>query len=134
MKRNPWIIVDGAHNAYSTKRLGEALRRYFEFERFILIFGASSDKQVGGMVTELAPLASEVIVTRSRHPRAVETSVLFGEFSKQGTIAEATENVAAAVDLALSKAKPDDLICTTGSIFVISEVMEYLAEPGKFQN
>ncbi len=128
--RQPWVIVDGAHNAYSARRLGEALRQYFPFDRLILIFGASSDKQVGGMVAQLAPLAREVVVTRSRHPRAVAPAVLVSEFSTWGTVTEVAGSVAAAVELALAKAKPQDLICATGSIFVIAEVMEYLAKPG----
>ncbi|MFC2007590.1 bifunctional folylpolyglutamate synthase/dihydrofolate synthase [Chloroflexota bacterium] len=131
LRRKPWFIVDGAHNAYSARRLGEALRRYFDFDRLLLIFGASSDKRVSGMAAELAPLAGDIIVTQSRNPRAVDSALLFSEFSEQGIIPEVTGNIASAVDLALGRAKPGDLICATGSIFVIAEVMEYLAEPGK---
>jgi heat shock protein HtpX len=54
LKREPWFIVDGAHNVYSAKRLAEALKQYFDFDRIVLIFGVSSDKDVAGMVAELA--------------------------------------------------------------------------------
>ncbi len=39
---------------------------------------------------------------------------------------EVTEDVASAVDLALAKAAPADLICATGSLFIVAEVMEYM--------
>jgi dihydrofolate synthase/folylpolyglutamate synthase len=128
LKREPWFVVDGAHNADSAKRLAEALRRYFDFDRVILILGASSDKDIAGMVKELASLAGTVIATCSRHPRAVEPAILAAEFSRWGITTLVAEDVAAAVDLALSRATPKDLICATGSLFIVAEVIEYLGK------
>jgi len=130
LQRQPWVIVDGAHNAYSVQRLGEGLRQYFTFDRLIVIFGASADKPVASMAAELASFASEVIVTRSRNPRAVAPSMLVQELSKLGIVTETAGSVAAAVELALARAGSKDLICATGSIFVIAEVMEYLKRSG----
>jgi dihydrofolate synthase/folylpolyglutamate synthase len=126
LKREPWFIVDGAHNVYSAKRLAEALKQYFDFERMILILGISADKDVAGIVAELAPLPSIAIVTSSNHPRALEPAQLVAEFSKWGITPEVAKNVASAADLALARAAPKDLICATGSLFVVAEVMEYL--------
>ena len=126
LQREPLLVVDSAHNADSAKRLMQALQQYFDFERLILIIGTSYDKDVAGTVRELASLPSTIIVTRSRHPRAVEASRLVAEFSKWGITPQAADNVAAAVDSALSEAKPRDLICATGSLFVIAEVMEHI--------
>jgi dihydrofolate synthase/folylpolyglutamate synthase len=126
LRRKPWFIVDCAHNAYSAKRLAEALGAYFNFERAVLILGASSDKDIRGMVAELAPLFPIVMVTSTHHPRALEPVQLAAEFSKRGIRAEVAENVASAVELALARAKAGDLICATGSIFIVAEVMEYL--------
>ncbi|MFC2001168.1 bifunctional folylpolyglutamate synthase/dihydrofolate synthase [Chloroflexota bacterium] len=130
LRREPWVIVDGAHNAYSARRLAEALKQYFDFDRLILIFGASSDKDIAGVVAELASVTGEIIVTGSRHPRAVKPAVLVDEFSRRGVIPQVAEDVASAVELALAQAKPADLICATGSIFVIAEVVEYMSKPG----
>lgn len=126
LKRKPWVIVDGAHNADSVRRLVKALKQYFDFDRAVLIFGASSDKNIAGMVAELASLPDVVIVTSSRHPRAVAPVKLVSEFAKWEIMPEVAENVAAAVELALAKVKPADLICATGSLFVVAEVMKYM--------
>jgi dihydrofolate synthase/folylpolyglutamate synthase len=126
LRRKPWFIVDCAHNAYSAKRLVEALEAYFDFERAVLILGVSSDKDIRGMVAEFAPLFRIVMVTSTHHPRALEPIRLATEFSNRGIRAEVVENVASAVELALGKAKAGDLICATGSIFIVAEVMEYL--------
>ncbi|MFI5275907.1 MAG: bifunctional folylpolyglutamate synthase/dihydrofolate synthase, partial [Ktedonobacterales bacterium] len=37
--REPWRVVDGAHNADSLRALFAALRRHFHFERLIVAFG-----------------------------------------------------------------------------------------------
>lgn len=128
LQQEPWVVVDGAHNADSARRLAEALERYFDFDQLILIFGASADKNIAGMVAELAPTSSTVIVTRSRHPRAVEPARLASEFSKGGITPIVTENVTSAVELALDQATPGDLICATGSLFIVAEVMEYMSD------
>ncbi|MCH8864432.1 MAG: bifunctional folylpolyglutamate synthase/dihydrofolate synthase [Chloroflexi bacterium] len=128
MRREPWLVVDGAHNADSARRLVAALRQYFVFQRLTLIFGASSDKNIAGMVAELASFPNRVIVTSSRHPRAVSPDSLSGEFTRQGMSAEVTENVSAAIEIALAGAAPGDLICVTGSLFIVAEAMEYFVE------
>jgi dihydrofolate synthase/folylpolyglutamate synthase len=127
LRREPWVIVDGAHNAYSVKRLGEALRQYFQFHRLILVLGVSSDKDIGGIAAEAASLANDVIVTRSRNPRALGPAVLVNEFSRLGVVPQAADSVASAMKQALARAAPGDLICAAGSVFVVAEVMEYMA-------
>jgi dihydrofolate synthase/folylpolyglutamate synthase len=128
LRRQPWVVVDGAHNAYSIKKLGEALRQYFKFDRLVLILGFSGDKDVAGMVAEAAALTDDVIIARSRHPRSVEPAVLVEEFSRHGVKPRVADSVAAAAKLALAGARPDDLICAAGSVFVIAEVLEEVGE------
>jgi dihydrofolate synthase/folylpolyglutamate synthase len=125
LRRKPLFLVDGAHNADSARRLKEALKQYFDFERMILIVGLSSDKDMAGILTELAPLAATVIATRSRHPRALRPSLLAQEV-KSNNVVESTESVAEAVERALTLAGPKDLVCATGSLFVVAEAREYL--------
>lgn len=124
LRRQPWVVVDSAHNAYSMQRLVAALRPYFCFDRAILVLGTSSDKDIAGIVTEAAPLTGEVIICRSRNPRSLEPAVLVSEFSKHGITPQVADSVSAAMKLALEKAAPTDLICATGSVFVVAEVME----------
>ncbi len=126
LRREPWLVVDGAHNADSARRLAESLRRYFDFDHLFLIVGASSDKDIAGMVKELAALGGTVIATCSRHPRAAAPEDLAAEFSRWGMTTVVAEDVAAAVDVALARAEPGDLVCATGSLFVVAEVMECL--------
>jgi dihydrofolate synthase/folylpolyglutamate synthase len=126
LRRRPLLVVDGAHNRDSASKLKEALKEYFHFDHLILIIGASADKDVLGIIEELAPLGNTVIVTRSRHPRAARPEALVGEFAKLGVKAEVAQDVNKAVAEALSKAGKRDLVCATGSLFLVAEVIEYI--------
>ncbi len=125
LQYQPTLVVDGAHNADSARRLREAMRQYFDFDHLILIIGTSSDKNIVGIVEELVPLTDRVIVTRSRHPRSAEPFVLVGEFARYCIRAEVARDVATAVSEALTMAKAGGLILATGSLFVVAEVIEY---------
>jgi dihydrofolate synthase/folylpolyglutamate synthase len=119
-------MVDAAHNADSARRLKEAIAEHFDHDRLILVIGASSDKDVAGMIAELAPVSSAVIATRSRHPRALAVEPLLDALKNQAIEATASENVGDAVERALSIAGANDLICVTGSLFVAAEAREHM--------
>lgn len=126
--RKPFVVVDCAHNADSAAKLKAALKELFTYRHLTLIFGASSDKDIEGMMRELFPLADQVIVTQARHPRAMESAALQESALLLGRKVRASDSVAGALNLALETADPQDLICATGSIFVVAEVQEAWAE------
>ena len=120
----PLIVVDGAHNGHSARRLRQALRDYFAFDCAILVMGVSGDKTIGAMAEELAPLTHLLIATRSQHPRAAEPEAVAAAFAAQGVTSEICPTVATALDRAQALAGPDDLICVVGSLFVVAEARE----------
>jgi len=126
LRHEPLFLADGAHNADSANRLRETIEKYLHFDRLILILGASSDKDIAGIVGELASMSSLAIVTRSRHPRALEPASLLEELEKQGVKGELVESVSSAAERAMEMAGPRDLICATGSLFVAAEAREYI--------
>ncbi|MDR9459515.1 MAG: folylpolyglutamate synthase/dihydrofolate synthase family protein [Dehalococcoidia bacterium] len=126
LRHEPLFLADGAHNADSANRLKETIEKYLHFDRLILILGASSDKDIAGIVGELAPLSGMAIVTRSRHPRALAPELLLEELEKQGVKGELAESVSSAAERAMEMAGPRDLICATGSLFVAAEAREYI--------
>ncbi|MBI2836230.1 MAG: bifunctional folylpolyglutamate synthase/dihydrofolate synthase [Chloroflexi bacterium] len=124
ISHRPTLVVDGAHNPYSCGKLREALKEYFKFNRAILIFGTSSDKDVKEMISELVPIFDRVIATHSIHPRAMPTASVVAEFKKHGMDALPTEDISEALPLALSLAGPNDLVCVTGSLFLVAGAIE----------
>ena len=101
LNRSPLVVADGAHNQDSAHKLRLALEQYFKYEKALLIIGMSSDKDLAGIVTELAPAFQKVIVTRAKHPRAMATAPIAAEFKKHGLEAQQTDDISDALPLAL---------------------------------
>ena len=126
LRQEPIVLVDGAHNADSARRLREAIKEYIRYDDMILVIGASSDKDIRGMLLELAPLANKIIATKSMHPRALPINTLLNEIERLDRKAAYYSSVSNALDQALLTAWPHDLICVTGSLFVVAEAIEYI--------
>jgi len=124
LSRRPLIVADGAHNPDSARKLRDSLEQCFNFNRAILVIGVSLDKDIAGIVPELFPLFDKVIVTRSRHPRAMAPALLKAEFARHGVETQVVEDVASALSQALALAGDRDLICVAGSLFVVGEAIE----------
>ncbi len=124
IKHHPLLVVDSAHNPDAAVKLKEALERYFDFERAILVIGASDDKDIAGIARELAPVFAKVIATRSHHPRALAAAPLAAEFKRYGVDAQTAADIPAALSRALALAGDRDLVCVAGSLFVVAEAIE----------
>ncbi len=124
LNHHPLVVVDGAHSPESANKLRQALEEYFIYDKAILIAGFSSDKNIGKIISELVPLFNQVIATHSIHPRALATASVIEEFKRQGVEALATEDISVALPLALTMAGENDLICVTGSLFVVAGAIE----------
>jgi dihydrofolate synthase/folylpolyglutamate synthase len=125
LSEDPLVIADGAHNSDSARRLRETLVDYFGSTHITFIIGVSGDKDLSGFVTELAPIAQHVIATRSRHPRAMDPSLVSEAFALARVSVENSETVSEAIERALAANIRGGLICLAGSLFVAAEGREY---------
>ena len=130
LRTAPLVVCDGAHNPYSAAKLRDSLPAYFSYRSVVPVVGVSQDKNLEGIVSELAGLSrslggkGRVIVTRSRHPRASETQALSEAFLAHQIEALELEGVDRAIEMALELADPEDLVLATGSLFVAAEARE----------
>jgi dihydrofolate synthase/folylpolyglutamate synthase len=124
LEKSPLVVCDGAHNPYSAARLRDSLPAYFKYRQVVLIVGISQDKNLEGIVGELAPLGDRIIVTRSRHPRAAPTGVVARAFASRGLEVSEVEDVGMALGRALEEAHEDHMVLVTGSLFVAAEARE----------
>ncbi len=118
----PLLVLDGAHNDYSARKLLEALRQEFHFARLVLVLGISQTKDIDALVSVLVPHASALVLTHSHHPRAyVNLEQLAGDVWPylHGALVLAPD-VAGALEQARTLAEADDLICVTGSLFLVA--------------
>lgn len=125
INKNPFIVLDGAQNRASARCLAEAIKKIFKFEKLILLFGVSKDKDIKGILQEILPVCDSLILTKSKVVnRAAEPAAIM-EMVKN--IAPVFKNVSLtsciedALNEALEKADKDDLILITGSLFIVGE-------------
>ncbi len=128
LQRNPFFIVDGAHNPAGISVLCRALRKDFSYRRLILIFGALADKEYCRMLRKIAPLADRIIVTGIESGRAVTADELQETVRKLGFQAKKTVNVKQALTLAAELAASCDLICAAGSLYLAAAVKHAFPE------
>jgi len=110
LRRSPTVIADAAHNPAGMAATMEALTESFTFDRVIGVFAAARDKDVEGMLSELEPVLSDIVVTTNSSPRTMPAQELaelaidyFGEDRVQ--VAERFDD---ALDLAVSLADAAD--------------------------
>jgi dihydrofolate synthase/folylpolyglutamate synthase len=120
----PLVVVDCAHNPYAARVLRTALQDWFPDRRWVLIYGASADKDIAGALTTLLPISDYVIVTRSDHPRAAAPAELADIVASVGSGAEISVNMSKALRRALEVMGPDSGLLVTGSIFLVADVRE----------
>jgi dihydrofolate synthase / folylpolyglutamate synthase len=127
LSHRPTILVDGAHNPAGAAVLCRAITTEFSYRRLILIFGVLQDKDYRAMLVRLLPLAATFVLTKPATPRAVPPAcILPVTTSFRGEII-ITETVEEAVQRAVAAAKPEDMICATGSLYVVGQVKQALA-------
>ncbi len=121
----PTVVLDAAHNPHGAEALRSAIEQLFAFDRLILVAGLSSEKDIGGFMEVLAPLASEVILTMFSNPRAASPEAILAaaQMLDPGRVI-ATTSVPEALAHAQNLAGPNDLILVTGSVLTIGEAMK----------
>lgn len=124
----PLVLADAAHSPDRAAALAHALQTLYlpqhPHRRLILVLGCSTGHAPEVVVDRLAPLAAEVIATRSRHPAAVPASEIAAAARSARVPTREIEPVSAALAEALTLARPEDLVLITGSLFVVGEATE----------
>jgi dihydrofolate synthase/folylpolyglutamate synthase len=127
LRRGPLVVVDCAHNVASVEAVVRTLRESFPPGRRILVFASSNDKDVPGMARVLAPHFAAIVVTRfTVSPRAVAPEQLVEMFAQEGVQAISCPTPADAWEQARQLASPEDLVCITGSVFLVGEMRPLL--------
>jgi dihydrofolate synthase / folylpolyglutamate synthase len=124
LRREPPLVIDSAHNRDSALRLRQTLDDYLPGKPVILIFGASEDKDVAGILAELLPRVTRVIATQSIHPRAADPKVLADLALQSGCPAVVITPVEQALTSALAQAGDWAVVLATGSLFIAAAVRE----------
>lgn len=110
------ILLDVAHNPDGAQTLGRWLDTVEG--RCVLLFGALADKDVEGLLPELAARATTVILTSPASPRAMELDSLAAMIPTAKTLVEPDRTKALSAALAAAA----DFVVVCGSVYLVGDV------------
>ena len=126
LRRRPLLILDGAHNGDSAKRMVAALREDFGLARPTFVFGTLAGKDIGAMAAAVAPAADAIFVPRWLHARAAGQDAVIDAFRGYETPLWPQPTLADAVEAALSHAGERGAVIACGALAFVAAVREYL--------
>jgi len=126
LKRRPLVVVDGAHNGDSAKRMVAALRDDFRLDRATFLFGTLAGKDIAGMAAAIADMADDVFVTDWASPRAASAQEAAGAFRAHEAPVQAFGSLPDAFESATASAGERGAVVAFGSIAFVAAVREYL--------
>jgi dihydrofolate synthase/folylpolyglutamate synthase len=125
---DPRIMIDAAHNAASIKALIQAIGQNIPYDSMVMIFGCNEDKDIEGMLYQLQFGADKVIFTRSNSPKAVLPEDLADIYTEIcGKMCQTALGLIEAINLAKSAVGRGDLICITGSFYLIGQAKTHFS-------
>jgi len=122
LQTRPDIYLDGAHNPGAARELANFLEEHFRGRRIYMLFAAMRDKAVDEVTGLLFPHAYEVIFTEARTPRAISAAQLeemAGHHAERYSVIAGAEK---ALEAAIEKARPEDAIFVTGSLYLVGQL------------
>jgi dihydrofolate synthase/folylpolyglutamate synthase len=128
VSRQPWVVLDGAHNRDSACRLREALRTSFRYRRLVLVLGISANHNLEGIIEVLAPMASVTVATRAMVPRAAPLQRVATLAAKWSDHVIAEEDTERALAQAIAATQPGDLLLVTGSLYLVGDAKRLLPD------
>jgi len=120
-RRDPLVVLDGAHNPAGARALAASLRAYFPGRSVTFVVGVLADKDAAGILAALRPLAARFVLTAPANPRAAAPAAL-----RPLLPADAPADVARSVPDALGRAlaaSPGGIVCVAGSLSLIGDVL-----------
>ena len=82
LSKEPFLLIDAAHNVDGARALANSLRALYPNERFCFVMGVMADKDYRGMLREIAPLANRFWAVTPPGERALPAKELEREITE----------------------------------------------------
>ncbi len=120
------MLLDVGHNSHAATWLAGQLQRQPPAGRRWAVFGLLADKDLAGVLEPLLPQVDEWLAVTLPTPRARPALELARTLQACQKPVEVQSSVAAALDLLLQRAAPDDEILVLGSFYCVAEGLDWL--------
>jgi dihydrofolate synthase / folylpolyglutamate synthase len=128
VRRDPTVLLDGAHNPHGAAAAAQAIEEAFDFRTLIAVLGVLEDKDVDGIVEGWQDVVNHVIVTPVPTGRSATTervaAAASAAFVGTGVVVEVATDVDDALDKAEGLAGEGDGVLVTGSLYLVGAVRD----------
>nr|WP_317364745.1 folylpolyglutamate synthase/dihydrofolate synthase family protein [uncultured Blautia sp.] len=122
ISKEPFIIMDGAHNQAAAEELVRSLKLYYPGKKFYYIFGMFRDKDYHQVIRLTAPLAEYIITVETpENPRALPAEELKKAVAEVNPSVEAAGSLRMAVNQVMEQIDKDAVIVIFGSLSFLGE-------------
>ena len=122
ISRKPLIILDCAKDAEATEAVKKTIKNDLNDHRVIAVVSISSDKNIEGMIKNIAEITDRFILTKhSVTYRAAEPEVLINEIMKYGKPYEVYLDRYEAFKQAADTAGEGDMVLVIGSVYLAGD-------------
>ncbi|MDF2566749.1 MAG: bifunctional folylpolyglutamate synthase/dihydrofolate synthase [Oscillospiraceae bacterium] len=128
LRKDPLIIMDGAHNNYGAIALQKTLEQYGS-KKIVAIMGMMADKDYETAISLIAPLCDTVIAVDVSNPRALKPEILAQTASQYCSDVYAYYSQKQALKKALSLLDSDEsMIIICGSLYLAGDMRKMVLE------
>lgn len=131
---HPTIILDCAHNEESVRNMTMELRENFKFTRCFFVLGLMQDKNIDEVIRILSQLGDHFFLVPVNPPRGEAPEKLAEKLESYGKPSQIFETVSNALQAVKKIASQNDLICITGSIFLVATAKKCFNDENTFFN
>lgn len=128
LSKNPYVVIDGAHNIQGIETLSRNIKKYFKYENLYLILGILADKDVQEMIKVIAPMAKKIYAVTPNSIRAELAEDLKREIIKYNENCEAYDDYKEAYLTAINDANENDFVLASGSLYMIGDMRKIIRE------
>ncbi len=126
LRKNPLLICDGAHNPSSARVLKRTISE-IEYDKLIFVIGILKEKNYRSILRILLSEDATAIFTNIKSTnRTLRSEILAQEAQKFTSNVIVKKDISSSLKCAFQKAGKNDLICVTGSLYLVGELLEVI--------
>ncbi len=125
MKSSPLVILDGAHSPGSMEALIHSIRNTYRYAQVAFIVSLMRDKDINEIGRIISKIADTVVTTQvSDNPRVISADTIKNTWMDICQNVVTCPNPEEAITKEIENASPTDLICITGSLYLVGQALE----------
>ena len=117
---HPTVVLDCAHNEASVRNMTLELRENFKYSRCFIVLGLMQDKNIDEIIKILSQLGDQFFLVPVNPPRGETPKKLAKKLKYHNKACQTFETISDAFQAVKQIANQDDLVCITGSIFLVA--------------